>query len=193
MNELRIIQELMEKVSDLERKMDNVVVDGEVEEVEGNRVRVRISEDYLTNPVPFLAGNSGDFRKPKKGDTVRLIRAQGNPLGGVVAGVIPKTGDKKEGDFYKEFEDGTKISYSEKSGQLNVAGKKLKLNIEALSLSLKTSGNASIESKGAVSVKGSQILLDKKEVNKGVVSCDYPCQITGLPHGLGSAVVKVGR
>ncbi|MFW7382272.1 MAG: phage baseplate assembly protein V [Oligoflexus sp.] len=156
--------------SHLQTMMANLFQWGEVIKVEGARASIKLG-DIETGPLPVVYGAVGADKagiEPGQGDQAFLAVPFGDLNQAVILGFVHKTSDLpfgKEGFARKPhviFEDGTSLVYDKETKTLE-----LNLSPEGAALSIKVSGNVSIEAKTA-SLKANEVGVD---CEKAEVSC----------------------
>lgn len=121
-----IEREIMERLEELERKLDNILIPGVVYKVNKNHVRVK-SGDVVTgwlNVFQPAAGDDQIFNPISKKEQVLAVfpggvMENGYALRGVVYDSKPLASEATDKVFVKKFSDGTKITYDKESHELN--------------------------------------------------------------------------
>jgi len=107
------------KLSDLYRRMENIVCRGRIAEMDADEARVRVSiGDNLTDWLPWLtlrAGLDRSWAAPSAGEQVLVLSESGDFNNGVVLFGIyqsahPAPSDDPDENLM-EFEDGAKFTY----------------------------------------------------------------------------------
>jgi phage baseplate assembly protein V len=165
------------RLSELERRLDNLLRIGTVAEADYAAARVRVrSGDLLTGWIPWLtrrAAGDIDWWAPEVGEQVLLLAPCGDPAQAVCLPAIYQAAHPAPESVATvsriEFRDGGFARYDRASGVLVVS----------------TEGLCKIVGKGTVEIYGAAGVT----VN-GVVMGDCICAFTGRPHIMRSSNVK---
>lgn len=170
-------KELQERITELERKMGNLLFYGVVAEVNKNKVRV-IQGDLKTGWIPVFqaaAGNDQIFTPITEGEMVCVVCPNGSiENGGALRGLnykskpIPAGADN--GVFVLKLAD-TEIKFTKNSNEIQISG----------------SGDIKIDVAAAKSV---QITGPVKQPLCGVVTDKSPCPVFGVFHQSPSPILK---
>ncbi|UPA54942.1 phage baseplate assembly protein V [Wolbachia pipientis] len=115
-------------ISELNRKLANIVRIGVVKEIDYEKARVRVKiGEILTDYLPWItskAGKDRDWSPPDIDEQVMVFSPLGEiSLGVVLAGIYqekyPAPENKKEINSVK-FQDGTKLSYNQEKHHLKI-------------------------------------------------------------------------
>ncbi|MBC6686704.1 phage baseplate assembly protein V [Wolbachia pipientis] len=115
-------------ISELNRKLANIVRIGVVKEIDYEKARVRVKiGEFLTDWLPWItskAGKDRDWSLPDIDEQVVVFSPLGElSLGVVLAGIYqekyPPPENKKEISSVK-FQDGTKLSYNQEKHHLKI-------------------------------------------------------------------------
>jgi phage baseplate assembly protein V len=156
------------RLTELERRLANVLRSGRVHSVDYTNFRCRVQiGSLLTDPLPFLAQRAGDdttWNPPSVGEGVIVLSPFGELNNGfVLCGVFtdekpPNTTD--EFTVRTEFDDGTSIAYDKASHSLLInapsAGSSLTVNIVG-NATLNTTGNVLVEADGNATVSAGAV------------------------------------
>ncbi|QJT94763.1 phage baseplate assembly protein V [Wolbachia endosymbiont of Diaphorina citri] len=147
-------------ISELQRKMANIVRIGVVKEIDYEKAKVRVKiGEFLTDWVPWItskAGKDRDWSPPDIDEQGMIFSPLGELSLGVVLGGIyhekyPAPENKKEINSVK-FQDGTKLSYDKD---------KHHLEIEVVDKITLKAGGSSIEmTKSGIKLKAERIDLN---------------------------------
>ncbi|QDH18411.1 phage baseplate assembly protein V [Wolbachia endosymbiont of Carposina sasakii] len=147
-------------ISELNRKLANIIRIGLVKEVDYEKAKVRVKiGEFLTDWLPWItskAGKDRDWFPPDIDEQVMIFSPLGELSLGVVLGGIyqekyPAPENKKEINSIK-FQDGTKFTYDKG---------KHHLEIEVVDKITLKAGESSIEmTKGEISLKAKRINLN---------------------------------
>ncbi|MFP3016326.1 MAG: phage baseplate assembly protein V [Wolbachia sp.] len=147
-------------ISELQRKLANIVRIGIVKEIDYEKAKVRVKiGEFLTDWLPWItskAGKDRDWSPPDIDEQVMVFSPLGELSLGVVLGGIyqekyPAPENKKEINSIK-FQDGTKFTYDKE---------KHHLEIEVVDKITLKAGGSSIEmTKSGIKLKGSRIDLN---------------------------------
>jgi len=115
-------------VTELDRRLANILRLGTVEEADYAKARVRIRcGDLLTGWLPWMTGRAGkdlDWWAPDIGEQVMVLSPSGEPAqGAVLLGAYQDSAPAPETDGNKRtvvFEDGTKVTYDRSAHKLDV-------------------------------------------------------------------------
>ncbi|MGX9892223.1 phage baseplate assembly protein V [Wolbachia endosymbiont (group B) of Eucosma cana] len=147
-------------ISDLNRKLANIIHIGLVKEIDYEKAKVRVKiGEFLTGWLPWItskAGKDRDWSPPDINEQVMVF----SPLGELLLGVVlpgiyqekyPAPENKKEINSVK-FQDGTKFTYDKG---------KHHLEIEVVDKITLKAGGSSIEmTKGSIKLKARRIDLN---------------------------------
>ncbi|SRR6266550_2861506 len=115
-------------ISELQRKLANIVRIGVVKEIDYEKARVRVKiGEILTDYLPWItskAGKDRDWSPPDIDEQVMVFSPLGElSLGVVLPGIYqeryPAPENKKEINSVK-FQDGTKLSYNQEKHHLKI-------------------------------------------------------------------------
>jgi len=173
---------LINKVTALEKKLENIVQYGVIKEVDtANSLVIADLGNNLTSPkLPYLVNNSGNasvYFVPKIGDQVIVISPSGNiEHGFIIPSIYKGTVAGTEDEWRLKFKHG-EITY--KAGELKIITDS-KLYIETKEAELKAK-NAKVDAESIV-LAG--------EDGGGVVCQNHICSFTGGPHPEASSKIK---
>ncbi len=147
-------------LTEMDRRLANIVRLGTVEEADYAQARVRIRcGDMLTGWLPWLTGRAGkdrDWWAPDLGEQVMVLSPSGDPLqGAVLFGVYQDSAPQPETDVNKRtvvFEDGTTVTYDRKNHKLDVLIKG--------DVAVKVTGKVDMQVEGEAKVKAKFIHLN---------------------------------
>ena len=116
------------EITELDRRLANIVRLGTVEQADYSRARVRVRcGDMLTGWLPWLTSRSGKDRSwwaPDIGEQVIVLSPSGEPAqGAVLYAVYQDSSPQPETDVNKckvVFEDGTAVTYDRAAHKLDV-------------------------------------------------------------------------
>jgi len=173
------------------RKIAQMIRVGTVKEVDQNLVRVIFGDevsDWLS-VIPNAAGTDKSFQTARKGEQVLCLFPGAGDYGFAIRGLFwdgCKLPDgAEEGVFIREFGDGTRLEYNEKTHSLDAAVKG--------SVTLKADGDISVTSTQKVTVKAVGIELDGGGgASMPVLHVGSLCPL-GLAHTTPSKTVKVSQ
>ncbi|MFP3016509.1 phage baseplate assembly protein V [Wolbachia endosymbiont (group A) of Agelastica alni] len=147
-------------ISELSRKLANIIRIGIVKEVDSEKAKVRVKiGEFLTDYLPWItskAGKDRDWSPPDIDEQVMVFSPLGElSLGVVLRGIYqekyPALENKKEINSVK-FQDGTRLLYDKD---------KQHLEIEVVDKITLKAGGSSIEmTKSGIKLKGSRIDLN---------------------------------
>ncbi|WP_265029741.1 MULTISPECIES: phage baseplate assembly protein V [unclassified Wolbachia] len=147
-------------ISELQRKMANIVRIGIIKEIDYEKAKVRVKiGELLTDFLPWITSRAGEERSwlpPSINEQVVILSPLGElSLGVVLAGIYqekyPAPENKKEINSIK-FQDGTKLSYDKD---------KHHLEIEVVDKITLKAGESSIEmTKSGIKLKADKINLN---------------------------------
>lgn len=165
------------RVSELERRLANLLRHGTVEALDESSARVKVRcGEILTGWLPFYTRRAGEDRSwwaPEPGEQVTVLSpsgemAQGSVLPALYRDAHPAPADSK--DVCRiEFKAGGFAQYDRESGALTVSAEGL----------VRLIGKGKVEIVGA---DGAQV--------RGTVQGHSLCMLTGKPHAHISATVK---
>lgn len=197
----RMNAELMQALSDLIRRMENLIRPGTVDAADYAAARVRVrSGDLLTDWIPWFtqrAGNDRDWWAPEEGEQVVLLCPSGDPAQGFAlpAGFQQAhPAPANSADVHRrEYADGSFVEYDRAAHRLivTVNGGDVQLNATG-NVDAAIGGNLEAIADGHAKVTANNIELDGAGGGgvKGVVQGDCLCSFTGAPHPQISATVK---
>lgn len=181
------------RLAEMERRFENLLRLGTVEELDDDAARVRVrSGKILTTWLPFFtrrAGEDRDWWAPEPGEQVMVLSPSGDLAQGRVLPSLyrddypaPATDRNKR---RIEFAGGAFLEHDRESGKLH-----LSITGDALievggKADITAEGKATLIGKGTVDIVGA----DGAAV-KGSVQGDCVCSYTGKPHAHISATVK---
>lgn len=187
--------DLEERVSELERKLEEVFVRGII--VERNSVERWVVVSYGTAESPMKTGKlpvkpirSGKaivWWFPEVGEAVTVISPGDLRFGEVFPGSYYSERPAPSDDpdlFLVEFGDGSKVSHHRGTHKLDV--------VNVGDVEVTTQQNLTVNTTGTVKINS-----DAKDIRlnegKGVVTGAHICQFTGQPHSDCSTQVKAGK
>jgi len=177
-----VSQDLAFRVTELERRLSNLVAVGTVAEVDAAaaRVRVRLGA-LLTDWRPWLAPRAAGvsvWSPPEVGEQVALLCPWGDPS---LALVLPALWQDAHpapsadpGRAVVAFDDGTRIEYDRAAGRLSVS----------------CVGEVSVTAATAVTLDAPAISCAG---GAGVITGESVCHFTGSPHADRSTVVTARK
>lgn len=173
---------ILDRLEELERRMDQMVVRGVIAEVNHStqRVVVRFDEDQLTDWLEWKPSRSGRvtvWSPPEVGEGVTIISNGDVNMGEVFPGSYHDsmpTPSTSPDEVVVLMPDGTRITYNHKAHKLDVQVK----------------GEVNLKATGNVICDASNIKLNG---GKGVVTGAHLCQISGKPHSDCSSTVTAGK
>jgi len=150
-------------ITEMDRRLANIVRLGTVEEADYQKARVRIRcGDMLTGWLPWLTGRAGkdrDWWAPDLGEQVMVLSPSGEPAQGVVfLGIYQDSAPQPETDVNKRkvvFEDGTTVTYDRAAHKLDVLIKG--------DVAVKVTGKVDMKVEGEATVKAKFIHLNPPE------------------------------
>lgn len=191
---------------DVKRLMSQMISLGKIEELDTTERKVKVSfsdkelvSDWLPWPADY--GKNYIHWKPlREQSDVILLAPCGDRSRTVIVGmvfgseVVPGTDDDELDQI--EFTDGTKLQYSTKDkkltieceGDVAVTAKGGAKVIAKKKAEVICDGNALVESKGTMTVKGTKVIMND-ETGGGVVCQNHVCSFTGSPHPQASTTV----
>lgn len=199
MNDLELI------VSDLQRRVANMVRRGKVQSVDFSqtppRVRVECAGGAVTGWLPFIhsrqsVGAKSVWDPLAVGEGVMIISESGDLSLGVV---IPSVGNATNAppstsvnEHVTKYADGTIIKYDRSAHKLSVdvVGPVSLTASGAVDLSCES---ATIEASGDVSVTSQSVKLNSDTALSGVVTGECICALTGKPHLDKSSIIFAAK
>ena len=195
--------ELMQALSDLSRRLENLIRPGTVDaaDYDNGLVRVR-SGDLLTDWIPWLtqrAGNDRDWWAPEEGEQVVLLCPSGDlaqgfalPAGYQQAHPAPAN----SADIHRrEYADGSSEEYNRATHTktITIVGDVI-LNVQG-NVDAAIGGNMEAIAGGHAKVIANDIELDGAGGGgvKGLVQGDCLCAFTGAPHPQISGTVTASK
>lgn len=165
------------RLAELERRLDNLLRYGTVDQADYAAARVKVkSGELVTGWIPWLtrrASNDIDWWAPEVGEQVLLLSPCGDPAQAVALPAIYQSAHPapKSVETVRriEFKDGGFAEYDRASGALTVSAEGL----------VKLIGKGTVEIYGAA---GASVA--------GVIQGDCICAYTGKPHIMKSSNVK---
>ncbi|EGR3852971.1 phage baseplate assembly protein V [Vibrio cholerae] len=187
--------ELSERVSELERKLEEMVVRGVISVSNPAQRWVIVSYGTQERPMttgklpikPIRSGKAIVWWFPEVGEAVTVISPGDLRLGEVYPGSYYDQRPAPSDDpdlFLIEFGDGSKVSHHRGTHKLDV------LNVGDVEIT--THQNLTINATGKVSINSSAKDIQLNG-GAGVVTGDHYCQFTGKPHSDCSKQVKAGK
>lgn len=198
------------RLTELERRLANVVRHGVIAEADYNaaRVRVQYATDESGNPVitswlPWQTRRAGaaiEWWAPEVGEQVTVLSPSGEFSQGVVLPALFSTAHPAPSADPKvrrtNYGDGSFVEYDENSHKMTVTvnGGDTVLNTTG-NLDAVVGGNADVMAGGHANVTANGINLDGTGGGgvKGAVQGDCLCAFTGAPHPQVSASVKASK
>lgn len=191
----------MQALSDLARRLENLIIIGTVDELDHQAKRLRVKSGELkTDWLPWpaeLGRNHIRWRPLRVGQQLILACPSGDPAQAVIIGqlysasMLPPSTD--ENLDIVQWEDGSFIEYDSSAHQLTVTvnGGDVALNATG-NVDAAIGGNLEAIAGGHAKVIANNIELDGADGGgvKGVVQGDCFCAFTGAPHPQISATVK---
>lgn len=194
------------RLSELERRLANVVRSGVIADADytSARVRVQYAEDENGDPVttawlPWMtrrAGEAIEWWAPEVGEQVTILSPSGDLAQGTVLPAQFSTAHPAPSSDPKirrtNYGDGSFVEYDETAHKLTVTvnGGDVVLNATG-NLDAAVGGNADIAASDKVNLDGTEVLINLG-TSGGVVCQQHACAFTGSPHPQGSATVKAG-
>jgi phage baseplate assembly protein V len=164
------------RIAELERRLNNVLRKGVIEEADYDTARVRVrSGDLLTGWLPWItrrASNDADWWAPEVGEQVMLMSPAGDPAQGVVQPAIYQQAhpapENRETVRRIDFKDGGFFEYDRESGAMtiNVVG----------NADITVGGKTTLVSDNTVEIDGGSGAV------KGAVQGHCLCMFTGKQH-----------
>ncbi|MGL5285675.1 MAG: phage baseplate assembly protein V [Aeromonas sp.] len=197
---------MIERLEALERRIDQMVVRGTIEEVDcaSHRVRVRYGPDSVTDWLEWKPVRSGlvtIWSPPQKGEGCTIISDgdlnRGEVLLGSYHNAMPSPSSDPD-ETVIVWADGSVLRYNmgshvmtlEVVGDVNV---KVEGNVAATvgkNMTANIKGNATVDCGGTIKADASKIHLNG---GAGVVTGAHICQISGKPHADCSSTVTAGK
>ncbi|GAA5443143.1 hypothetical protein Misp06_01319 [Microbulbifer sp. NBRC 101763] len=166
-----VVTALLQQLGELQRRVDNIVRLGTVEEVDYDTAcaRVRLGENlttWLRWFAPAAGTNDTEWRPPSIGEQVAVLSPSGELRAGVILPAIYSDKAPANGDtadlFRRTFANGDMIEYQNGNTQLKVAGS---IVAEAENISLKAK-NINLESE-SLRLEGTEIQMKGKVEHTG--------------------------
>lgn len=192
-------KELQERITELERKMGNLLFYGVVIEAKENKVKVA-QGDLVTGWIPVFQPAAGTdesvFVPIEKGEMVCVICPNGSIENGAAIRGMNYNGNKipttRDQEFVIKLKDGNTIKFDKSSNkiQISVTGD---AEISAANAKITASGTAEITATGDTTIKGNNIQIDPTLTCKvgtglgGVLTVtNTKCPVLGTCPSLGS-------
>lgn len=181
---------ILDRLEELERKVDQMVVRGVIHSVDhaSQRVVVKFDGDQLTAPLewkPTRSGRVTTWSPPEVGEGVTILSPGDVNLGEVLPGSyhssMPPPSTSPD-EVAMLMPDGTLILY-------NHAEHKLSVKVEG-DVDLVVTGDVKAKVGGDIIADGDNIKLNG---GAGVVTGAHICQISGKPHSDCSSTVTAGK
>jgi phage baseplate assembly protein V len=172
------------RISELERRLNNLVRLGTIAEADYPAARVRVkSGDLLTAWIPWLtrrASNDGDWWAPEVGEQVLLVSACGDPAQAVAIPAVyqqvhPASSDR-ESVARIDFADGGFVQYDRQAGELSINVIGATVITVGDDANITVGGKTTLVSDGTVEIDGGSGAV------KGAVQGHCLCMFTGKPH-----------
>lgn len=184
--------DLLYRVTELERTMANLLRVGVVAELDAPAARVRVqSGQLLTAWLPWFtrrAGQDRDWWAPEPGEQVMLLCPDGDLAQGVVLPAIYRAAHPAPGDRPTlrrvEFADGGFLEYDRAAGNLTI-----KVVTDA-TINVGGDADVSVDGKATLTAAATVEIDGGSGAVKGTVQGDCLCVFTGKPHPHISATVK---
>ncbi len=173
---------ILERLEELERRLDQMVVRGYIEAVDcgSHRVRVRFGDESVSDWLewkPSRSGNVTMWSPPQVGEGCTIISdgdlANGEVLLGSYHSSMPAPSASPD-ETVIQWPDGTRVVYDMVKHELSVT----------------VAGNVKVKATGDIIADASNIKLNG---GKGVVTGAHLCQISGKPHSDCSSTVTAGK
>lgn len=187
--------ELAERLSELERKFEEVFIRGVISESNPKEQWVIVAYGTKEHPMttsklpikPLRSGKAIVWWFPEVGEAVTVISPGDLRFGEVFPGSYygdhPAPSDDPD-LFLIEFGDGSKVSHHRSTHKLDV------VNIGDIEIATKQDITINAAGKVSINSDGKAIELNK---GAGVVTGAHRCQFTGLPHSDCSTQVRAGK
>jgi len=165
-------KELQERITELERKMGNLLFYGVVIEAKENKVKVA-QGDLVTGWIPVFQPAAGTdesvFVPIEKGEMVCVVCPNGSiENGAAIRGMnyngnkIPTTSDQ---EFVIKLKNGNTIKFDKSSNKIHISVTG-DAEISAANAKITASGTAEITATGNTTIKGNNIQIDPTAVCK---------------------------
>ena len=148
------------KISDLERRLLNVIRSGRIHSVDYVKAKCRVAiGDLLTDPLPWIelrAGKVKTWNPPSIGEHVIVLSPSGElAVGFVIFGIICDDNPAQSVDEFVDltkFDDGAYISYNRQTHTLNI-----NQPASGSNLTIHVTGNALVEATGNCTVSAGSV------------------------------------
>ncbi|MCG9780428.1 phage baseplate assembly protein V [Photobacterium damselae] len=195
------IDEILRRLSELERRVSQMVVRGKIHAVDPVKGMARVAygprgQQQLTGWIPWKpirAAKAVVWWCPEVGEGVTVVSDGDLSLGEILPGSyqndFPAPSDDPD-EFLIQFGDGSKVSHNRANHKLEVVNVG-DVNITTQqNIHVKCNGKATVNAGGEIIANGSKVKLNG---GKGVVTGDCVCHFTGKPHGDISSQVTAGK
>lgn len=199
---MSVIENLLQRIEALERRVGQMVIRGKIAEVDPvkhvARVAYGLGGKQLTGWLqwkPVRTGKAITWWCPQVGEGATVISegdlALGEILPGSYHGEFPAPSSNPD-EYLVLFGDGSKVSHDCKTHLLDVVNVGDVVVTTQQNLTINTDQDMTVNSTGKVSIT-SAVKDISLNGGAGVVTGAHICHFTGSPHGDCSAQVKAGK